>query len=369
MPKYSEKPCPNQNLDLLELETLSPSPPVQTPPPTPPISPLTITPQKNTTILRDPSIGFSLNNLDNLLLVYGTDWTIFGFDSASSQLSIYLEGNDRQTIFSGTGLNPNSVIEQDQLKIVNTLSLAAADTSRERFIYNQENGKLFFDADGNGSIPAVEIITFPDLPSLSNSNISFFDSSFNMNNFQNDLKGKSRGKITNYIVSRSLERSGRVVLGGEGKDTLIGSMGDDQFLGFKGDDFLDGKQGNDRIHGGEGRDSLFGGQGRDRLLGGLGDDVLVGGKGSDLFILEQGGGRDIIKDYKDKEDWIGLRPNQNTLGQIIRLRDLKMIQNGRNTIVSLGNEKLATLVGVNSKQLQRSDFLLINANQGLPAHC
>jgi hypothetical protein len=385
MPKHSVKPCPNQNLDPSELDIMLPPPPVQpSPPPLPPVvqpslpPPSPPSPEKITvTPLPDNSQGVgsqrektvTLNNRGaDLLLLYGSDWTIFGFDIASDQLSVDLGSNDKRTKFSNTGLTPNLVITPDQFKVVNTSSFTTSFS--ERFIYNQENGKLFFDADGNGFIPPVEIITFPDLPSLSYTNISSFDSSFDVNSAQSIFQERSRSKkISNNMESRISRKSGKVFLGGEGVDTLIGNIGDDQLLGFKGADFLNGKQGNDRINGGEGNDELLGGQGKDRLLGGLGNDILIGGKGADLFVLEQGGGRDIIKDYKDKEDWIGLRPNQNTLGQIIRLRDLKMIQKGNNTVIRLGNENLAVLLGVDSKQLQKSDFLLINTTQGIPAHC
>jgi Ca2+-binding RTX toxin-like protein len=303
----------------------------------------------------------------DLLLLYGSDWTVFGFGVASDQLSVYLGSNDKRTNFSNTGLTPNSVITPDQFKVVNTSSFTTSYS--ERFIYNQENGKLFFDADGNGFIPPIEIITFPDLPSLFYTNISSFDSSFNTNSPQSVFRERFRGKTRSNIRSKDSGGSRAIIRGDEGANILIGDAGDDQFVGFKGDDFLDGKQGNDRINGGEGKDKLLGGQGRDRLLGGLGGDTLIGGKGADLFILEKGGGMDQIMDYNDKQDWIGLRPSQSALGKTIRLRDLKITQKGRNAMVSLGNENLATLVGVNSKQLQRSDFLLININPGLPSHC
>jgi Ca2+-binding RTX toxin-like protein len=57
----------------------------------------------------------------------------------------------------------------------------------------------------------------------------------------------------------------RVLLGGEGRDTLIATP-DGAFL-----------------HGGDGRDRLTGGGGRDNLTGGRGNDLISGGKGRDLI--------------------------------------------------------------------------------------
>jgi Ca2+-binding RTX toxin-like protein len=57
----------------------------------------------------------------------------------------------------------------------------------------------------------------------------------------------------------------RVLLGGEGRDTLVATP-DGGFL-----------------HGGNGRDRLTGSSGRDNLTGGRGNDMILGGKGGDLI--------------------------------------------------------------------------------------
>jgi endoglucanase len=48
---------------------------------------------------------------------------------------------------------------------------SSAVTASDRFIYNQQTGNLFFDADGTGRIAAVQIATFYDKAALSYNNI------------------------------------------------------------------------------------------------------------------------------------------------------------------------------------------------------
>jgi Ca2+-binding RTX toxin-like protein len=68
-----------------------------------------------------------------------------------------------------------------------------------------------------------------------------------------------------------------LILGTNGKDTLLGGDGDELIYGFGGVDVLDG---------GAGRDELYGGPGADWVAGGAGDDLLVGGAAGDFI---QGG--------------------------------------------------------------------------------
>ncbi|MBD3886686.1 hypothetical protein IFO70_34070 [Phormidium tenue FACHB-886] len=153
--------------------------------------------------------------------------------------------------------------------------------------------------------------------------------------------------------------------GGDGDDELLSGLGDsilrgddgnDQLLALRGNDLLDGGDGDDRLRGGAGVDILLGGRSRDRLVGGSGNDVLNGGAGVDLFILERNGGKDTIEDYNDSEDFLGLPRNPNRLGEAIRFQDLIITQRGRNSLISLGTEKLAVVKGINPSQLRASDF-------------
>ncbi len=68
---------------------------------------------------------------------------------------------------------------------------------------------------------------------------------------------------------------------------------------------------NDALYGDEGSDRLWGDDGDDILRGGLGNDILTGddfsgGTGDDVFVLALGAGTDIITDFGNGNDKIGL---------------------------------------------------------------
>jgi len=105
--------------------------------------------------------------------------------------------------------------------------------------------------------------------------------------------------------------------GRDGHDLLLGGGGRDRIAGGAGRDTLEGGGGRDKLAGGPWRDRLDGGGGRDRLKGGGGDDVLEGGAandvlkggaGADRFVFDAADGRDRIKDWRDGEDRLDLRP-------------------------------------------------------------
>lgn len=103
--------------------------------------------------------------------------------------------------------------------------------------------------------------------------------------------------------------------GGEGNDVLSGGIGQDHLFGNEGDDVLRGDKhgdrltggiGNDRLLGGEGQDSLIGDSGQDMLDGGSQSDRLSGGAERDVFVLRADGGSDIVVDFEQGVDVIGL---------------------------------------------------------------
>lgn len=162
------------------------------------------------------------------------------------------------------------------------------------------------------------------------------------------------------IVGLNLNGSDGVdrLRGDVGGDRLNGLAGNDVLLGMAGEDRLIGGQGGDRLRGGSGNDILNGGGGIDKLIGQAGDDTLIGGKGSDIlrggagadvFVVGQQYGFDIIRDFTDGEDILELKGNLR-LGQI----DKTQIQNG--TLLSVGEQDLAFLRGVEAEKLTAQDF-------------
>ena len=97
------------------------------------------------------------------------------------------------------------------------------------------------------------------------------------------------------------------VKGGLGNDKLYAGGGHDLVKGGKGRDNVNGNSGNDRLFGDDGRDKINGGDGADLLNGGGGNDRLTGGSGADTFRFTKGGGRDVIRDFKDDRDVVDLK--------------------------------------------------------------
>lgn len=126
---------------------------------------------------------------------------------------------------------------------------------------------------------------------------------------------------------------------------------DNNVRGFnKSNDVINGQSGNDKLFGLSGNDLLRGGDGNDMLRGGKGDDVLIGGSGNDTFVLAKRQGRDIIEDFTDEVDVIGLA-GKLTFNQL-RL-------SGSDILLASTNEILATLTGVNTSTLTDLNFIKI----------
>jgi Ca2+-binding RTX toxin-like protein len=133
--------------------------------------------------------------------------------------------------------------------------------------------------------------------------VSYIDSqmsvviSMNTGSSANDATGDTFSSIEKVVGSNNLDLIAGDHLGNE----IAGAGGDDWLMGYAGDDNLDG---------GQGMDNLFGGAGNDRLAGGTGDDVLTGDQfgyfGSDVFIVNGQSGRDVITDYQEGMDKIGI---------------------------------------------------------------
>jgi hypothetical protein len=152
-----------------------------------------------------------------------------------------------------------------------------------------------------------------------------------------------------------------VIRGTAAGDRLTGTAGDDKMDGLAGADTLQGRTGkdsllgsggNDTLLGGDGNDQLNGGTGQDKLFGNKGNDILTGGGSRDIFVLEKGVGRDLIKDFKDRQDKLGLSRG-------ISFGSLTISQKGKNTNISLGNDLLAVLTGVQANQITVADFTRI----------
>lgn len=143
-----------------------------------------------------------------------------------------------------------------------------------------------------------------------------------------------------------------VTIGSNRAERLQGSSQDGILDGRGKRDIIKAKGGNDVVLGGNGNDLLNGGSGDDLLDGGNGRDQYRGQGGADIFVVREKQGRDRILDFKDGVDRIGLAKG-------LVFDDLSIRQRGNKSIISVDDEKLAVVKGVQADQLGAADFVSI----------
>ncbi len=104
--------------------------------------------------------------------------------------------------------------------------------------------------------------------------------------------------------------------------------------------------------GGEEADVLNGTEEDDSLFGGKGDDTISGGEGSDVFVLESDSGQDLISDFADGIDRIGL-----TRG--IVFEDLTITGSNNTQIIDSNDNILMVLSEVNANTITAEDFITL----------
>ncbi|MGB3238069.1 MAG: GDSL-type esterase/lipase family protein [Geitlerinemataceae cyanobacterium] len=149
------------------------------------------------------------------------------------------------------------------------------------------------------------------------------------------------------------------ILGGSENDIISGNIGRDLLRGDNGDDILFGNTETDRLEGGAGNDLLLGGQADDTLDGGAGDDVLrgdrgndalIGGIGRDRFDFRSIDGANIVLDFEDGQDAIGLTD--------LSFEQLTIFPDLNDTQIVFGNSTLM-LQGVAASEIDESDFVRV----------
>lgn len=125
-----------------------------------------------------------------------------------------------------------------------------------------------------------------------------------------------------------------------------------------GNDRFNGGNGSDNVSGNGGDDIITGGASSDRISGDAGNDTLTGGAGSDRFVLATGTATDLITDFTDKEDRIGLSAG-------LSFAQIRVTQgtgvNASDTLIELiaNNELLAILSGVSASNITSADFVSV----------
>lgn len=143
-----------------------------------------------------------------------------------------------------------------------------------------------------------------------------------------------------------------IALGGRDSDVVSGGEGNDGLGGNLGADILTGDGGNDTIFGGQDSDSLHGGGGEDVLSGDLGNDVLTGGDRGDRFDFRAIDGADVVTDFTDGQDVLGLKEG-------LTFAQLAIVQVGSDTVVTAAGGLSITLQGVNLSTIDSADFIAV----------
>jgi Ca2+-binding RTX toxin-like protein len=164
--------------------------------------------------------------------------------------------------------------------------------------------------------------------------------------------------------------TGELVFGRTGNDNIDGGGGstDDLLFGNQGRDVISGggifNTGDDILYGGMDDDTLIGGADDDFLSGDLGDDVLNGGDEDDIFAIRRDAGMDIIEDFGDGRDQIGLQFG-------LQLSELNIVQgsgdNEGNTLITLAadGQVLAVLQETDASSLSASEFVTYEGFGGI----
>ena len=307
------------------------------------------------------------NGIDTLIGGAGAD--IFSFDSP-----VIAANADIINDFSGSGENEDgdkiqldayffsAFLNSESVDGGNIAYGAKALDNNDFLIYDAATGKLYYDADGNGSKAQVLVATLSNKPAtLSAADFQLIGSMAGANpltgnsgnntwnaNSTDSIEGATHYAYNglagndiitgNTAVGNSLSGglgndsitagdqgdflygnegndtlqggdSQDYLAGGDGNDSLSGQNDDDRLLGGAGNDKLDGGSGDDKLEGGDGNDTLLGSTGNDTLNGGNGNDVLTGGAGDDVFIFDSiltAANADTITDFTAGEDTLQL---------------------------------------------------------------
>lgn len=151
------------------------------------------------------------------------------------------------------------------------------------------------------------------------------------------------------------------IYGNGGNDILLGEDGNDEIYGSAGNDYMDGGNGNDKIYAYGGTNTIYGRAGSDTIEVGSGINFIDAGLGNDSIILNgrldtisltRGNGLDTIYNYSAGSTRFNLAAG-------LTFSDLTIVQNGNNTLISAGTEKLASLVGVQAGSITSSHFMSV----------
>ena len=218
------------------------------------------------------------------------------FGGSGVDTLIGLSGNDTldggastDSLFGGDGAD--TIFGQDSNDVLNL------DTGADVLAGGSGNDTLFWDASDTGvtggsgidtlvGTAAKDVIGLADLAKFSNNPFELGADHHSLEVFQLGAGNDTIFGATQSQAYTTLDRTGLIVFGGLGDDSLQ----------MKWNTAVTTTNTSDTLFGGSGNDSLFGDSGKDYLHGGKGNDSLFGGAGIDQYHFGRGEGIDRIVD-------------------------------------------------------------------------
>jgi Ca2+-binding RTX toxin-like protein len=313
-------------------------------------------------------LGVTIDRL-TALERYDTKVPFTNFDRADFYIETNIEGKKKNSRVFGNDndISPNFTVTQevDINKLLLTASIGAKDedpdtddiadinpsTPGETISFNFDpiRGEVQSKGTAGSSFSSFskgQIVTFEGDGAL------LFPSPI----FSSPNKGARISFRINYDTftspTSSFTNNTPLILGTNASQDLTGQNLGGILCGEGGNDTLSGMGGNDVLCGGTGNDKLNGGTGNDILFGGAGRDTLTGGSGKDTFVLALNSGVDVIKDFQKGKDKLGLSIELNP-------GILDIVQQGKNTVIGVGDQRLAMLSNMKANQITAADFVTV----------
>jgi Ca2+-binding RTX toxin-like protein len=262
--------------------------------------------------------------------------------------------------FGGVGFTnkPNAARRAE----IDTLKFIGSNLTAQNLLLTQQGSDVLVSFAGVANTQVVlKNLNIEDLENLADVGNMIFEGESGIQDLSLDVFNafEARNRVFNRDAVTFLNDQDNRTQGFNHSDDVINGLGgEDTLSGLSGDDILRGGDSNDRLLGGDGDDFLAGDAGDDFLNGGLGNYTLVGGIGMDTFVLQRNGGNDLITDFTDGIDKIGLA-NGLTFNRLAITQGTGTDLGDTLIRLRSNGEVLATVVGVQATVFSAADFMAV----------
>jgi Ca2+-binding RTX toxin-like protein len=273
------------------------------------------------------------------------------------------EGSGITTVANFGGVGVTNRPTPEQRAEIDRLVFSGPNLTARNLLLSQQGADLLLNFAGvsNTSV-LLKNLNIEDLENLNDIGNLVFDGETDIQNASLDVfkAQESRNRIFRRDAVTFLNDLDNDTKGFDHSDDVINGLGGEDVLeGLGGDDLLRGGAGNDILLGGTGDDLLVGDAGDDFLNGGRGCDTLTGGAGVDTFVVRRGQGSEVITDFVDGTDRIGLSGGL-TFNRIQIVQGTGIDSGNTWLKVKSSGELLATISGVQATIFSVSDFSVVS---------